>query len=154
MAYEYYPMAVVNDDLSLFEFTSIGPRGHFKKLVAFMPTENPVVFSLAFGDVHPDSSRPDDLVVTGNQDRNKILATVAKIVDRYTERYPDRWVYFRGSTPARNRLYCMAISLNWIELSSRYEIYGGFDGAPPQSFIHNVPYEVFFIRAKTTKFIP
>ncbi len=42
----------------------------------------------------------------------------------YTMAYPERWVYFEGSTAARTRLYRMAISLNFDELSSHLDIFG------------------------------
>ncbi|MFC3830224.1 MULTISPECIES: DUF6934 family protein [Niastella] len=61
--------------------------------------------------------------MSDNGDRNKILATVAKAVDDFTEKYPDRWVIFRGSTRERTRLYRMAVGINQDELSAKFEIY-------------------------------
>lgn len=66
------------------------------------------MFNLAFGDIDTDGGI-DDYHVTDNGDRNKILATVANAVDEFTRRYPMRWVYFRGSTEERTRLYRMAV---------------------------------------------
>jgi hypothetical protein len=46
----------------------------------------------------------------------------------YTMRYPDRMIYFRGSTKERTRLYRMAIGINLEELGKTFEIYAEIDG--------------------------
>lgn len=51
------------------------------------------------------------------------LATVVFAVDIYLTRYPDRWIYIRGSTRQRTRLYRMAVGMNLEELSQKFEIY-------------------------------
>jgi hypothetical protein len=66
----------------------------------------------------------DDLTVSDNGDRNKVLATVVKIVDAYMTQFPDRWIAFKGSTESRTRLYRMAIGLNLEELSVKFSIFG------------------------------
>jgi len=149
MSYESYPVVVADDDHALFEFTSVGPRGQIKKIVAFTPTEDPNVFSLAFGDASPGRLQPDDQVVTDNGDRDKVLATVATIVDRYTQLHTDRWVYFRGSTKGRTRLYRIAINLNFAKLSAKYHILGAFYGQEPESFVKTKPYDLIIIKRKT-----
>ncbi|MBT1690496.1 DUF6934 family protein [Dawidia soli] len=148
MNYESYNAVAVSSDDSIFAFTSIGPKGEIKKIVAIVPTKRPGYYNLGFGDLHADSSMPDDKVVTSNGDRDKILATIAQIVDRYTTRYPRRWLYLRGSTAARSRLYRMAINANLAELSAKYEILGAFEDKTPQPFASGVPFDVFLIRRK------
>jgi hypothetical protein len=148
MSYESYSVAEAREDLSFFEFTSVGPRGNIKKVVAFLPTADPRVFNLAFGDMYSDDSTPDDRVVTDNGDRNRVLATVAEIVDRYTKRYPTRWVYFRGSTKERTRLYRIAITLNLEVLASKYEILGALHGTAPQPFAIGTTADFFLIKRK------
>ncbi|MBT1712029.1 hypothetical protein KK062_27560 [Fulvivirgaceae bacterium PWU5] len=150
MSYESYPVAGASDDHSLYEFTSVGPRGRIKKVVAFMPAEDPRFFSLAFGDVRPDSSTPDDKVVTDNGDRDKVLATVAEIVDLYTRHYPERWIYFRGSTRERTRLYRMAVTLNLEALASKYEIYTVTRGEDPQPFVKGASFDFFLFQRKNS----
>lgn len=66
----------------------------------------------------------DDCVTNDNKDRNKILATVAATIYEFTIHYPEKYVFFTGSTPERTRLYRMAISNNLEELTADYEIYG------------------------------
>ena len=83
--------------------------------------QNTIMF-LAFGDVDGNDDI-DDHRVSDNGDRNKILATVVYVIDLYTIKYPGRWIFFKGSTKERTRLYRMAISINLEELSEKFEIY-------------------------------
>lgn len=62
------------------------------------------------------------ILLPDNGDRNKILATIVKIIDTYTRRYPSRSIYFRG-----------AISLNIEELTRLFDIY--MQGQDDQAFI-------------------
>jgi hypothetical protein len=119
--YEYYPLRYQND-LSSFDFISVGRYGEILKRVEFKPTETNNVFALSFGDV-TESNEIDDLSISDNGDRNMVLSTIVTIVDQYTKRYPDRTIYFIASTDARTRLYRMVISLYWEELSAKYHIY-------------------------------
>ena len=123
MNYERYESVSGSKDSLEFEFTSIGARGDFKKIIQFTPTSNPDIYNLGFGDKLEDGGI-DDMVRNDNQDRNKILATIAATVYEFTAVYPDKMVFFSGSTPERTRLYRMAISMNLIELQSDFEIYG------------------------------
>jgi hypothetical protein len=122
MKYEIYHQLSTTDDLSIFEFLSIGKNGHITKRIEFTPTDIPGIVNLAFGDINADGEI-DDYSISNNGDRNKILATVAFASEVYLDRYPERWIYFKGSTEERMRLYRMAISLNWDELASKFDIY-------------------------------
>lgn len=122
MKYEVYTEIDVTDDFNIFEFVSSGKNGAILKRVSFSKTEQDGVYNLALGDVD-ENNEMDDYAVTGNGDRNKILATVASIVEAYTKKFPDRWVIFRGSTAERTRLYRIAVSLHLEELSALYEIW-------------------------------
>src|SRR5688572_25534860 len=115
MKYEYYEDMKSGSDFSSFEFTSEGHNGSIRKKVLFTPTALPNVHNLAFGDVN-EKGELDDLTISNNGDRNKILATILKVVERYTNRFPERYISFRGSTEHRTRLYRMAISLHLEEL--------------------------------------
>jgi hypothetical protein len=127
MKYEIYTGLNTTDDLSIFECASIGDKGHILKRIEFTPTEFPDIINLAFGDIEEDG-QIDDRCISDNGDRNKILATIAFAVDVYLGRYPDKWIYFQGSTDQRTRLYRMAIGLNLDELLTRFEIYGEYAG--------------------------
>ena len=122
MKYEVYTEIKITDDFSIFDFFSVGRKGLIPKRIEFMPTEISDIVNLAFGDID-ESGEIDDYSISDNGDRNKILATVAFATEIYLNKYPERWVYFKGSTQERTRLYRMAIGLNFEELKSRFDIY-------------------------------
>jgi hypothetical protein len=111
-----------------------------------MPTALSDVYALAFGNI-TESGEIDDLSISDNGDRNKILATVATAVDIYTKRHPDRMIYFIGSTKQRTRLYRMAVGLNLGELSRTYDIYAepekGFEFKP---FYNDMEINAFLLK--------
>lgn len=123
MNYEKCGSVSGSKDSLEFEFYSVGSKGEFKKVVQFSQTNDPGIFNLGFGD-KLKNGEIDDLIRNNNQDRNKILATIAAIVYEFTAAYPDKMVFFSGSTPERTRLYRMAISLNLEELEADFEIFG------------------------------
>ena len=120
MKYEIYTEFKIADNYEVFEFKSIGKKGVIPKRIEFTPTELPNIFNLAFGDVGTDNEI-DDYCISDNGDRNKVLATIAYVIEIYLQMYPDRLIYFRGST--QERLYRMAVGLNFDELSTRFDIY-------------------------------
>ena len=79
MRLEQY-VAKANKTETFFAFVSKGPHGNIlkgveyskKKLYGFKN-----VYNLAFGDIYLISGEINDVVVTNNQDREKVLATVA-----------------------------------------------------------------------------
>jgi hypothetical protein len=136
------------DDLSSFDFTSVGPNGAVKKRIIISPTGKETLFYLSLVDIGEDGEPIDDSSVTNNGDRDKILATVVKAVRLYTELYPHRWVYLSGSTLARTRLYRMIITIHLEELSEIFDIYGVFEDGQPESFRLNTSYEGFLVGKK------
>ncbi|MCS3800729.1 hypothetical protein [Niastella sp. OAS944] len=104
MNYDAYTDIREGRNLNTFEFVSIGKNGAIPKCVFFVPTPIPYVYNLAFGNVL-DDGEIDDTTVSDNGDRNKILATLAKVIDQYTRKYPERQIFFQGSTKERTRLY-------------------------------------------------
>jgi hypothetical protein len=71
-----------------------------------------------------DDGSIDDESVTDNKDLDKILATVINIVYRFTSLYPGKFVFFRGSTPARRRLFRIVLNIYLEELKKHFHIYG------------------------------
>jgi hypothetical protein len=148
MKYEIYGNLIVDKELRVFEFVSAGKLGSIIKRIAFVPTAFENVYNLAFGDVN-DRGQLDDYAVSDNGDRNKILATIAKVVELYTDKYPERWIYFRGSTNCRTRLYRMAVGLNLDELSRQFEIYAEVDNNDEFiPFQKNMNISAFLIKRK------
>lgn len=148
MNYEYYRDFTFTDDLSEFKFTSVGKNGPIRKGVVFLP-EDSNIYNLAFGDLK-ENGEIDDFSISNNGDRNKILATIKRIVDVYTERYHDRIIHFTGSTKERTRLYRMAIGVNLEALSEKFEIYMKIHGSLIlQPFQKNLQASSFLVKRKT-----
>ena len=136
-----------------FQFESDGPKGKIKKLVSYT-LQNAGGFSyfnLAFGDIDETTGELNDLARSDNEDRNKILATIAATVIEVTENFPDIMVYAEGSTPAGTRLYRIGIAANWEEIESILTVYGLINGKW-QPFTKNVNYEAFMGLRKKRNF--
>ena len=126
MNYPKYDL-VSNDASTIFEFISIGNNGEISKAILYASTNDENVYNLSFGNKIMSGSGQfniDDRIITDNGDRNIILATVAWSVYIFTEKYPNYYVFFRGSTPSRTRLYRMAISNSLGEISETFSIFG------------------------------
>ncbi|HEY8897703.1 MAG TPA: hypothetical protein VIM79_22915 [Niastella sp.] len=148
MNYEAYTDIREGRDLRTFTFVSIGKKGAIPKCIFFEPTPIPYVYNFAFGNLL-DNGGIDDASVSDNGDRNKILATLAKIIYQYTHKYPERKIYFRGSTEERTRLYRMAVGLNLEELSNDFEIYAEVDDSEDfVPFCKNMKINAFLIKRK------
>lgn len=147
MNHETYRDLYIRDLFSVFEFFSIGPKGLILKKIVFSPTEYPDVHSLTFGDIDIEGEI-NDYSVSNNGDRNKILSTVAYAIDIYLNEYPDRYIYFTGSTEQRTRLYRIAISLNLDWLYTKWMIFcqNGNDFEP---FERNKEAQGFLIKKKS-----
>lgn len=147
MQYKVYNDLYIKDAYSIFEFFSIGQRGIILKRIAFIPTTNDRVYNLSFDDVNLNGEM-SSYAISDNGDRNKILATVAYAVDIYLEKYPDRYIFFTGSTDGRTRLYRMAVALNYDELSMKFDIYCQTNvGIIP--FQKNIPTTGILVKRKT-----
>jgi hypothetical protein len=127
MKYEKYEDLVISSDFLEYSFVSTGPKGDIRKIVQFEYIKDIDSYNLSFCDVKANGTL-DDLVVSDNKDRNKILATVADAVTMFCEKHPNAWIYFTGSTAERTRLYKIAIALNIEELMIDFEILGVLHG--------------------------
>ena len=129
-----------------YEFLSSGPKGTIKKVVQFLSIERDI-YNLQFGDWDEDTQTITDDVRSNNEDRAKVLATVAFTVFDFMDYHPGAIVFAKGSTPARTRLYQMGISENLNEIVQLFDIQGyGSDGWEP--FRKGRNYQGFFIKAK------
>jgi len=148
---------IFTDELDVIEFVSVGKKGKIDKLIHIEPTYNPDIFNLAFGDKIKKVKDNelifglDDKVNSENGDRDIVLATVAGAAYEYTSKYPERWLIFAGSDEVRTRLYRMAITINYAELSKDFYIFGAIivNGEPvPVPFDGNTRYEGFLVKRK------
>ena len=80
--YEY----TTEGQATVFLFTSEGPKGKVKKLVAYSEMLEKDVYNLAFGDYNEESGMIDDRTITNNEDSQKVLATVASTLYNFTEK--------------------------------------------------------------------
>ncbi|EHQ29040.1 DUF6934 family protein [Mucilaginibacter paludis] len=147
MNLERYPYLASNN-FNNYEFYSSGPKGQIKKGVRFSLISNdPVIYNLAFGDIPDGTDVIDDAVVSNNNDRGMVLATVANTIIDFTNNYGNHYIFATGSTPARTRLYQMGITSLWNEISIDFDVYG-FKGDAWQAFKSNVNYDAFLVKKK------
>jgi hypothetical protein len=124
MQLDHYYFTTTDTSLK-YIFTSEGPKGRITKVVQFrLINQEYNVYNLAFGDWNADTDVIDDLVVTNNNDRDKILATLASIVVHFSNQFPLALVFAQGSTPARTRLYRIGITLNYDDINEIFDVYG------------------------------
>src|SRR5687768_11376181 len=87
-----------------YEFDSIGPKGRIVKVVRFNRMDGSKnLYNLAFGDLDKSTGEIDDFVTSDNNDREKVLATVADTVIDFTLQKPDALIFATGSSGARTR---------------------------------------------------
>jgi hypothetical protein len=136
-----------SNDLMTFEFKSIGPQGIITKVVKYKEINVKGFFNFGFGDKDLPTGYISDLIVTNNSDSKKVLATVARTLYLFTDRYPDAIVIATGSTEARTRLYRMGITNNFEAIEQNFEVLGLTDtGWEP--FRKNITYHAFSARRK------
>lgn len=148
MNLEQYPIRT-NASYLDFEFDSEGPNGTIRKVVRFSPQNSNKItyFNLGFGDLDLKTGAINDLSKSNNNDREKILATVAATVLVFTKHFPDVMVYAQGSTPARTRLYQMGIAANWVEIGNLLQVYG-FTQGKWFEFQSDTNYDAFLVIRK------
>jgi hypothetical protein len=133
-----------------FEFLSEGPKGSILKGILFSKMQVKGIknlYNLEFGDKDRDSGEIDSHIVTDNQDRDKVLVTVAHALFAFFQKHPKANVLFAGSTAARTRLYRMAISKYYDEIALNFEIKGLLENQL-EIFKRNTHYLAFIIRKK------
>jgi len=119
---------IENVDYRVYTFTSEGRHGNLVKVVTFEEIDEiENTFNLALGTMQSDG-KIDFLSITNNGDRNKILATVAAIVNIFLDRFPGKNVYITGSDARRTLLYNRSIAYGYDELVQMFNIYG--DSSP------------------------
>lgn len=136
------------DNLNAFEFISDGPNGKIRKLIRYSKTNIDFVYNLAFGDMNVLTGEINDLSKSNNGDSEKILTTVAQTIYAFTKKYPESYIYIRGSTKSRTRLYQMGISKYQSDIKESFEIYGEINNIW-ESFRQGINYESFLVKRKS-----
>ena len=98
------------EQLTVYEFVSIGPMGRITKIVQYMPTNYKDLYNLGFGDKNLETGELNDNIISNNGDGEKVLATVVATLYAFTDKYPQAMIYATGSTKYRTRLYRMGIN--------------------------------------------
>lgn len=142
--YDYIP----NEEFTDYEFYSEGPNGRIKKMITFtVAQEKPVlIYNLAFGDVD-NNGDINDVVTSNNEDKDKVLATVAESINDFCDRHGNHLIFAQGSNSARTRLYQMSISRNLEEISKEFEV-KGLTNNGWEPFRKNVNYDAFLVSRK------
>jgi hypothetical protein len=130
----------------VYEFLSEGSNGTIRKVV-FYEEVGLNLFNLAFGDWDEIDQRFNDQVRSNNNDRGKVLATVAFTVIDFIKYHPKVVVIAKGSTPARTRLYQMGISAYWYEIGHLFDI-KDFNKGDWYPFERGENYQAFALKAK------
>jgi len=107
---------------SIFEFVSEGIKGKIPKLIKYTETNIKGYYNLAFDD--KDETTGDIDEISNNGDAEKVLATVVATVFAFTAKNENCYVYARGSTKVRNRLYRMGITKFLSDIELDFVIYG------------------------------
>lgn len=135
-------------DPSIYQFFSEGPNGLIKKIIQFQIIDIEAnLYNLAFGDWDDLTQRIDDLVVSNNRDKQKVLATVAFAVMDFMRNHPDAVIFAQGSTKVRTRVYQIGVSLFLKEITDSYKIMGYVD-MEWELFTEGVNYETFLLSNK------
>ena len=145
MNLDKYPVISDNNHIT-YEFLSAGPNGTIKKVVYYQEVGRNV-FNLAFGDWDEAEQRINDLVRSNNNDRDKVLATVASTVFDFMMHHQNAVIFAKGSTGARTRLYQIGIFNNWKEISQIFDV-EGFAEDKWEPVIKNKNYEAFVLTGK------
>ncbi|MCE7067997.1 DUF6934 family protein [Dyadobacter sp. CY326] len=141
MKHSFYPFRASEDYLS-FTFESISKQRIVRKKAEFVKIYADV-YNFAFGDLN-DEGEIDDLVVTNNKDMEIVFATLIRILLDYLTKYEDNWVYFKGSTPSRTRMYQIILTKEKVHWEDMLIIYGIIDGET-YPFELNCRFDAFII---------
>ena len=136
------------DKFTIYEFTSVGPKGSIKKMVEYTETATENVYNLGFGDYDETAKSINDLSIINNGDSLKVLATVASTVYAFIEKHPNSYILATGSTYVRTRLYRMEITNNLAEITEDFVVYGFTDKGNWEEFEVGEDYEAFLITKK------
>lgn len=134
------------DDFLTYEFLSQGPKGAIKKLVSYQEIDDNL-FNLAFGDWDEVNRKMNDAIRSNNNDRNKVLLTVAFTAIDFIQHWPNATLLIKGSTESRTRLYQIKINNNWNEIIRLFDIKGFYNGYW-EPFKKEKNYESFLLKAK------
>jgi hypothetical protein len=104
-------------------------------------------YNLSLLDYDTETGDYDDLSVTDNGDMLEVLVTVIATIHQFFGSKQGKKIYFEGSTPARTRLYQIAISKIYNPTQSDLLI-SGLQAGEWVTFERNTNFEGFLIEKK------
>ncbi len=129
-----------------YDFLSVGKNGTIEKSIIFTPMAVKGFYNLLLCDVL-ENGEISDLAISDNGDTEKILATVAQCVFYFTDFNPTAFIYAKGSTLSRTRLYRMGLNKHYDSVVLKFDIFGFKDNNWHQ-FEKNTNYEAFLVQKK------
>lgn len=117
----------IGNSFQQYDFYSEGPKGKIKKIILYSfigAREGVSYYNLGFGDYNERQKGIDDLSISDNKDRERVLATVAITTLEFSSHFRGCKIVAEGSTPARTRLYQMGIAKHFAEINEMFEIQG------------------------------
>ena len=147
MAEDIYSFIKVPEEY-YYEFYSEGPKGLVKKIVSYrLIQEIPIkLYNLGFGDWDTKIQDVDDKVNTNNQDRQKVLATVAETILDFLKTQPNAAVFAKGSTLSRTRLYQINILAYYEEIIKKSLNIYGYANEEWKEFEKGMNFEAFILK--------
>jgi len=136
-----------------FTFQSVGPKGIIEKVVnyqmihGFILADGRQVINLGFGDWDAKNKKVDDSTISNNNDRDKVLATVAATILEFTDKHGNLPIFAQGSSTAKTRLYQMGINANLPEVEKLFIVLGLLDGRWLK-FDSGINFEAFLVIRK------
>lgn len=154
MNYNKYDNISISTDALSFKFVSRGAKGDMDKIIKFSPfSNNDKIYNLSLCTINEHGIEDFD-TESKNGDRDKILGTIGSAAYSFSETNPDKIIYLEGNTPAKTRLYRMAIHTAHHEISQNFTIYGlnkVEDKLVPTPFIKGQDYTAFLFRRKNNE---
>ena len=127
-----------------FEFTSKGVR-EVLKVVELQETDQPGVYNLSMGDMIGGKISYSN--ITNNKDTDIIMATVAYIIYMFTTANPARYIFIKGDTEVKTRLYQIYLSNNLRRVQEKFKVWGGnTDGTGFEAFKKGKTYGGFLVK--------
>ena len=130
-----------------YEFDSTGQRGKIRKIVKFIKVGKLDYFHFGFGDLDDNTGIVDDSIISNNGDTALILATLGEIIANFIHDFPSAWIYAKGNTNTRNRLYRIIISKNLSIIEDKYLLFRLLKGFW-QPYKPNQNYTAFLLKIK------
>ncbi len=140
----------VSQNHQIYYFESIG-KETIKEVVIYQPIEgSPNVVELAFGNLNEDFTI-DVMAINDNKNMPLVISTVIFTVIDYLNYFPNKKVFFRGSTPSRTRLYRAAISKSLHIFEPSFQVFGFISDTEIEIFDKKSYYTAYLIQKKYEK---